>query len=203
MTQATILTSNLGFWVSLFLLFALLYWPVRWYGVDRFRHEMFTLRGELFDLAARGDVAFTDPAYTQLRATMNGFIRFADRLGLLSSVLGIFLLRRHRNASNDANVIERRWEKAVAGLEPGVRAEMKALRERMHFEVFRQLVVSSPLLFLTLIPAAMLIVVQMASRNIMWRLVSGAYVGLSDFFEDHVRAPVDAIAMDYGVAPMA
>lgn len=46
----------------------------------KFRDEVFHLRRELFSLAADGKVAFSDPAYVRLRGTMNGMLRFIERL---------------------------------------------------------------------------------------------------------------------------
>lgn len=74
------LFASLAFWVS----FAILSWIVfrLWpnHRTDRFRQEMFDVRDKLFDYAATGNIAFSDPAYRLLRQNMNGFIRYAHHI---------------------------------------------------------------------------------------------------------------------------
>src|SRR5437667_11487736 len=68
--------------LSLLALWALFHWLYRDYRVDLFRQRMFTLRDQLFDIAASGRIAFDDPAYGKLRSMINGYIRFAHRINL-------------------------------------------------------------------------------------------------------------------------
>ena len=48
--------------------------------VDEFRQSMFSVRDELFDVAASGAIDFSHPAYLLLRQSMNGFIRYGHQL---------------------------------------------------------------------------------------------------------------------------
>ena len=74
------LFSFAGLWV-------LFFWHYREYRVDNFRQRLFAIRDELFDLGRAGVIAFDHPAYGVVRTLINGFIRFANRIGVLSLLL--------------------------------------------------------------------------------------------------------------------
>ena len=101
--------------VSLAGIWLILFWLYRDYCVDRFRQELFALRDDLFDEAESGLVAFEHPAYGMLRSTMNGFIRFGHRLGLIQLIAGAVIVE-----SDDYKRIYRRsfadrWERTELG----------------------------------------------------------------------------------------
>lgn len=55
---------------------------------DIYRQDLFLIRDELFNKAARGEIPFEDPAYHALRYVINGNIRWAHKL----SAGSIFLM---------------------------------------------------------------------------------------------------------------
>ncbi len=61
--------------------------------LDIFRSDLFAVRDELFLDAARRGVGFQDPAYTDLRNSINGLIRFAHQFHLTSIVLIVLFTR--------------------------------------------------------------------------------------------------------------
>jgi hypothetical protein len=67
------------------------------YRSEQFRQELFILRDRLFDEAARGRIGFDHPAYKYLRTTINGYLRFAHKLGFLEFVFVSFALHRHES----------------------------------------------------------------------------------------------------------
>ncbi len=71
-------------WVMLSALYFFWFWLYQQYRIDKVRYELFKIRDELFDYATTGKISFNDPAYTMLRQTLNGMIRFAHRTNILT-----------------------------------------------------------------------------------------------------------------------
>lgn len=185
--------------LSVGMLWILITWFYRSYRIDKFRADVFALRAELFDLAVRGDLEFDDPAYRQLRNTMNGFLRFADRLSILSSLL---VVREMQSAvrRGEAVIVEKsEWEVLVDALEPGIRAEVLALRSRMHVAVFEQIIFSSPFFLMTTVPFALGALVRFAGQRLVWRALHRLYLAIERAFERAVR-PLDEFALHLGTA---
>jgi hypothetical protein len=57
--------------------------PMRWLATDWARDTMFSARDELFDVAAAGRIAFSDPRYLAVRDGINAAIRYAHSVSLL------------------------------------------------------------------------------------------------------------------------
>jgi hypothetical protein len=85
--------------LGLIALWAFWYYLWKPQRVDIFRQKLFCLRGDLFDLAAKGTVPFDHPAYAQLRLLINGLIRFAHRASLPSLIVA---LAQSGNVPSDA-----------------------------------------------------------------------------------------------------
>lgn len=131
------LISLLGIW-WVFVLY-------RDYCVDKFREQVFDLRGNLFDEAAAGLIDFGHPAYGMLRSTMNGFIRFGHRLGFFEIALTAIFFGK------DLGSFEKRWEKANKGLAPQVRERLDSYLARLNNHVMRHIVWSSPIVLVTVV----------------------------------------------------
>lgn len=96
-------------------------WPG--HRLDRFRQEMFSLRDEVFDYAAEGNIAFDHQAYRLLRQSMNGYLRYAHRL-----TIGQLLLTAAawKVAGGEPELRwSRKWQAAVESINN--RAEREAL----------------------------------------------------------------------------
>lgn len=118
-------------------------------AVDDFRDRIFALRDDLFDRAAAGAIPFGHPAYGMLRRTMNGFLRWAERLRLLDAVLLPAFTRREDRVT--VNPFDARWKAATAHLSASDREWLESYRNRMRRLVIRYLVVGSPVLAVTLV----------------------------------------------------
>ncbi len=138
--EATLAIGTLVSCFGLWWLFTL----YRDYRVDRFREEMFALRGHLFDEAANGLIDFGHPAYKTLRNTMNGFIRFGHRLSLLEFVLTPITVD-----VEDGFVQE--WQKSSSGLSPEVRSKLERFRDKMNFIAIKHISLNSTLVIATMI----------------------------------------------------
>ena len=135
--------------ISLFLLIVFFFWFYRDYRVDKFRQNLFALRDAFFEEAARGKLSFDDPAYTMLRSTMNGAIRFAHRFNL-SQILLFLLLAKHDN-----QVIASSYGKALETILGNLSREQRTLvlnyHVKMNFIMLEHMVMSSPVLLMTVI----------------------------------------------------
>ena len=131
------LVSLLGIW-WVFVLY-------RDYCVDKFREQVFALRGKLFDEAAAGLVDFDHPAYGMLRSTMNGFIRFSHRLGFLEIVLTAIAFGK------EAGTFVKKWDRASEDLAPDARARLESYLLQLNSYVMGHIIWSSPIFLITII----------------------------------------------------
>jgi hypothetical protein len=143
------MTTALASLVSIAGLWILLFWLYRDYCVDKFRQDMFALRDELFDAARDGAVDFQHPAYGILRHTMNGFIRFAHRFTLLEALLMVAITKEGEEENIDS--FPTRWRQATQALPSETSELLFRYRMRMNMLVLRYLVVSSPIIVLTIV----------------------------------------------------
>jgi hypothetical protein len=134
--------------ISIGLLLIFLFWVYRDYCVDAFRQRMFSLRDSLFDKALAGEIDFRDPAYGMLRSTMNGLIRFGHRLSLVQVVAMSFTLSRNPIAEVPYG---QRLEQNLCRLDSEQRELIETYYRRMNFTLVRHLLMSSPILVLTVI----------------------------------------------------
>lgn len=116
--------------LSLLLLWGLMGWLYPDYRVDVFRQQMFALRDELFDYARAGNIAFEHPAYVMLRETAHDFIRRAERLGVLSTVLAALEGECLTGALSERS--HRRWHCALDSLDEPRREQLNEFRTRMY-----------------------------------------------------------------------
>jgi hypothetical protein len=159
--------------------------------VDWFRQRMFALRDELFDLAAAGEIEFTHPAYTSLRTTMNGFIRFAHRMSLLNVILSAGVWHKADEKTVERNSFQVRWSKDAEPLPAPLRGKLTEKMLRMHGLVAAFLLLGTPL------------------AGVMTALTIPAVVGviLRDWFQRLLRRlppkvfdPIDATAFTQGAS---
>jgi hypothetical protein len=125
---------------------------------DRFRQRLFEIRRSALLLVADGRLRHDEQAYCQLRDTINGLLRFAERV-----TFARVLLSNRMMAKNIEAYIERA-EQAIAQIkDPNVRAEFLAHRERVDIAIARHVVFTSPWLWL---PLAALVGRHMGARAV-------------------------------------
>lgn len=128
--------------VSLLGLIYLYFWRFTSLWIDEFRQSIFSVRDELFDYAAQGNIAFDHPAYTTLRSMLNGYIRFSHRISALYFVL-ILLSTIFRNRAFMPMLMSDKWIEVAADLDAQTRRDLNALREKTGSHVFHFLFLSS------------------------------------------------------------
>jgi hypothetical protein len=193
MTQQAYVSSAM-FWVSMLLLWALVYFFYRDYRVDFFRQKMFDLRAELFDIAVAREIAFDNRAYARLRMQMNGFIRHADRFNIPFVVM-LALTLRHQEARGAS--LEQEWFGSVNALPDDVRTKVSELRTRMHAEVGKQILLASPLCLLTGVPIVVLIAIQLTTGQLLRATARHCYGLIGKQFRRLILNPLDVAALDF------
>lgn len=115
----------------------------RSYQTEKFRQDMFALRDELFDEAfLGGKVTFSDPCYRHLRATMNGYIRFAHRVTFTNLLFTQHIVTDIKNSSNRKSYAEL-FEERLKELPPEQRAVFDGYHQKMHILTIERLFKSS------------------------------------------------------------
>ena len=174
--------------LSLLALWALFHWLYRDYRVDLFRQRMFTLRDQLFDIAASGRIAFDDPAYGKLRSMINGYIRFAHRINL---PLLLFASRSRHALSQGAHQITQ-LTAAVRAQPAETARDLDHIISQTHWYVAEQLILTSLVMWLVLLPIAAYAIVRTLGEKIL-RVLRGwpAWRWLKTHFID----PLDSAAL--------
>ena len=132
--------------VFIFVLYSL--WPSQ--RIDLFRQQMFVLRDELFDFALEGSIDFDDPAYTQLRELMNGFIRYAHNLTAYRTLMSFLRWKCTSNEPLKGWAIS--WEHALSNVQDkNVRTKLEEFRSKASMLVVSQIILS-PTLLVVLFP---------------------------------------------------
>jgi hypothetical protein len=134
-----LLLSLLLAWVAIFICW-------RGYRTDKYRDQLFALRNDLFDYAARGGVDFAEPAYGILRNTMNGLIRYGDRLSFFKYLLGVVAQSANPNPIYEG--MFRRWLLAVNRLDSDQQQKLAAINLQLNYIVVSNMVAGSPVLWL-------------------------------------------------------
>jgi hypothetical protein len=156
--------------VLAFVMFSL--WPNQ--RADLFRQQMFALRDELFDFALEGKIEFDNPAYTQLRELMNGFIRYAHNLTPYRTLMSY--LRWKCTSREPLKGWAVSWEQALKRVsDSDTRAKIEEFHSKVSMLVMSQLVLS-PGLLITFLPMLVFIVVLHAQ----WMTLRRIYTDVKD-----------------------
>jgi hypothetical protein len=135
---------------------ALKLWPNQ--RIDMFRQNMFSLRDELFDFAADGNISFEAPAYKLLRQLMNGYIRYAHNLTPYRTLMA-FLQWKYSSSQTPLNAWAELWNKTLSEVDD---QELKKKLEQYHSRsamlVVSQLVLS-PGLLICVAPLAVIVAI--------------------------------------------
>jgi hypothetical protein len=127
------------------------FWLYRDVCVDTFRDKVFALRDELFLDAADGLVPFDHPAYTTLRTTMNGFIRFGDGLSLTQILVCNVFVRPEDAERAGLRPFEERWDKATNDLPASSRKRLDVYLSRLNRLAALYVVLGSPVVVLSIV----------------------------------------------------
>ena len=147
----TALESIAGLAVLSILVFAL----VPAYRLDAFRQRMFAERDSLWDYAASGKIAFTDPAYQLLRKLMNGLIRYGHQLTFFRALMTT--LRWHLMGQALDLTWHKKWSKALSQVrDPEVNLYLETAHRRVMMIMLKHLILGSPTLLFLVMPVVSL-----------------------------------------------
>ena len=152
MTSGTQLVTILTTWVSLALLLIVLLKLWASLRLDSFRQSMFSLRDEVFDYGADGNVSFNDPAYRLLRKAMNGFIRYGHhltffRMSLMMAYWSLFGVTLETKWWDS-------WNQSLDNVPDRVSTDLRCFHNRAMQLVARRIVLGSPILLAVLVAVA-------------------------------------------------
>src|SRR6266481_3257611 len=195
MTDPLAMTIVLSSLVSLLLLLFFFFWLYRDYRMDLLRQRLFALRDELFDLAQGGALSFDHPAYGLLRTTLNGFIRFGGRLGM---VLVLWIVWRRPDKlleeSGERGFFQR-WLDSRRELDEQTGQKLDGIMTRMHVAVLEHLVLTSLTLFVALVPLIAVGFLELGRRRFLTSIRSWkAWPALRSRWLE----PLDAAALTVG-----
>jgi hypothetical protein len=139
------LLALFGFWVAIYYLWAD-------YRNDSYREDIFSVRDEMFMYAAKGCIAFDHPAYTLLRARMNGLLRHGHELTLTRLLI---LLAIYDHEPRTATVAA--WQRALNDLPDEIREKIIDFNIRTNVYVLQHLAFRSFFRYLVLRPLMHLI----------------------------------------------
>jgi hypothetical protein len=159
-------------YINLILLWILFFWLYRDYRLQYFRQQLFALRDELFDMALSNELRFDDPAYGQLRSTINGTIQYGHQLGFLQLVCLWWFTNSDPVRIQNANRYKERWEAACNELSPSAQKNIQAMRQRLHFLILQQVVFTSFVLFATLFAFVLAVLLHYVQRSMLRRFKS-------------------------------
>lgn len=117
---------------------ALWFFLYKEHRIAAFREEIFTLRDNLFLLAADGCVSFDHPAYVELRNRLNALCRFAHHVSLPTLVIAT---RYYQGGPQTNDVLL--WHHSLANLPQSERQALEQLHGRMTKAFTRYLIEGS------------------------------------------------------------
>lgn len=112
--------------------------------MDIHRQELFKIRNNLFDSAAKGEISFDEDAYGIIRSTLNGSINFLNELSVFRFIL--FLAFSKRAKSIEAMDYLKRRQEALDKLPSYKRQIYEQAVKDMHFSILSFMVRSSLIL---------------------------------------------------------
>lgn len=175
----TQLSVVLQFSVVAFLWTILIFKVIPDARLDWFRQKMFSIRDEMFDYAADGNIAFDHPAYMMLRHQMNGFIRYGHQLTVFRCLMTVATRKIEGDTLNTSWHSE--WQKSLDSLRSDeVRKTLMDFYQRSMWLAVKRLLFGSPLLwFMTVLIMVQLLFQGVAKglRQLVRLAVQEAFTG--------------------------
>lgn len=129
--------------IDLAVLFVIVFVLLRKCRVDALRHQLFVVRGELFDYALAHGLAFDDPAYVMLRSSINTMLRFAHKISFVRFLV-LSAAFRWFSCTEMVTNQERQWQEALRGVgDAEHRRKIVELHEQVLLAVGRHMALGS------------------------------------------------------------
>jgi hypothetical protein len=172
------LTTGLESIAALMVLSILVFHFIPSYRLDSFRQRMFSVRDEMWDYAAAGNISFDDPAYLLLRKLMNGLIRYGHQLTIFRAMMTT--LKWHLFGHAPELNWQKKWGIALAGItDPLVREQLESFHYRAISIAMKRLIGGSPLLLLLLLVVSVWKAIEYGWTNLRQTLRNSAVLTLT------------------------
>ncbi len=113
---------------------------------NRFRQRIFYLRREMFLLLLKTPIAPHEPAYTHLRSTMNGVLRFAERITFTRLLIHGIVFREQTQA------YAKKLQADLARIpNPALREQLIIFRSKLGHAIIRHVLTISPMAWMLLL----------------------------------------------------
>lgn len=152
------LISLLGIWI-------LYFWLYLDYRVDSFRDELFALRDKLFDIAKNGEIDFNNPAYGMLRSYINSTIKYGHRFSFMQLIASTYFTRNDDVKKEYIKMYNEKWYKSLDKLDQETKRKLLIIRNEVQINIVIQLILTSPVLFFTLISFIAVLLLKKVSEN--------------------------------------
>lgn len=131
------------------ILWYLYFFAYKQYVVDSTRHSLFTLRDELFDYAAKGNISFDNEAYKTTRRMINGVIRFTHDISLSNwATLALFA---NKDAKEYQEQFRLNFNKSIESLNTEQQEKIKEALFTAHLLIIKHLLKTSLLLIIPIL----------------------------------------------------
>ncbi len=182
-----LLTASLG----AFCLWVLWFYFLKKQLIDSFREELFSVRDELFNLAASGEISFENSSYIELRYLINGMLRFGHRISLTTLVTASYGANREALESTAFY----KWKRSLDKLPEDIKHRLNKLHDRMFMAYMKHLVGGS--LFLSLIGVCFLMkAIFLASINYFSRPHRNAHFDVLDIAVNDIANSFNTTALE-------
>ena len=151
------------------------------------RQRLFRLRRDLFLYMAAGGIEPDSPAYTTLRMTINGALRFAERMTLPRAIYLTVFFGRHLAGYRE------RMEQILATLSPSQKKAIEEFRTRLGLTIALHMLVGNVVAWIITIPILVVVVATALVRTLARR----SYKALWSVIRDAIRAvPTEVLEAD-------
>lgn len=108
------------------------------YRIDYLRHQLFSIRDDLFEEALETGLPFNSKAYCLTRNTLNSMIRFAHDISITRVVASYILMSDYRKLI--VSEYNKNINQALSEIEPGQKKSVARAMDEMHLAVIEHLV---------------------------------------------------------------
>lgn len=141
--------------ISISLLIWLVFFAYQSYRVDKFRQDLFKIRGQLFDEALTGGIAFDDKGYEVTRQMINGLIRFAHEVTMIQHIcFRLFFASLPKNSTPSVQSL-------LGDATPKGQEVFKKYSHIVHLRVIAHLASSPPFVVTMFVPLLMIASTQL------------------------------------------
>lgn len=162
------------FWVIIFVGY---WWFVRVnvrLSLAELRHQLFKVRGKLFDRGYELGIDFDSDAYGIARTTLNGLLRFAHKLSFPQILLMVLVSKKYLGGEESSNY-QKSLDTALEKLPAEQKELIKAVLHDANKAVLLYVVKTSLVLNVVLIPMALIAILLQKTGELKQKIVKSSF----------------------------